>query len=145
MGGGRGTTERKWGKTITKTRVERGRTGAGKRGMMGEAWMRGVDDRLVPTSMSIRATCAKTRRAPEQCWCDKATRSPHRDPRLPLYKITHAHTQAHRLISSLEHVLHTCVRACTHLKNSPVTDAPQLVHQSWRAAGGPNYGNRFAL
>lgn len=54
-----GGTERKWGKTITKTRERRGRVGAGERD---DGRARGGDDRLMPTSMSIRATCAKPAR-----------------------------------------------------------------------------------
>lgn len=53
-----GGTERKWGKTITKTTERRGRVGAGERD---DGRARGGDDRLMPTSMSIRATCAKPR------------------------------------------------------------------------------------
>lgn len=58
VGGGNGGTERKWEKTITKTRERRGRVGAGERD---DGRARGGDDRLMPTSMSIRATCAKPR------------------------------------------------------------------------------------
>lgn len=60
--------------------------------------------------------------------------------------LTHA-AQTHTLNPRLEHASHTSLRARAgaHLKNSPVTDVPQLVLRSWRAAGGAGYRNIFAL